>query len=93
MWATISIDPSSHMKTTIEIADGLLEQARQMAARDGTTLRAVIEMGLRRVVDERQHLPAFELRDASFGGEGLRPEAQRGGWPVWRELAYEGRGT
>ena len=93
IWAALLMDPATHMKTTIEIADGLLEQARQMAARDGTTFRALVEMGLRRVVDERQRLPAFKLRDASFGGEGLQPEAQRGGWPVWRELAYEGRGT
>lgn len=81
------------MKTTIEISDGLLEQARQMATRDGTTVRALVELGLRRVVEERQRRQAFKLRDASFGGDGLQPEAEHGGWPQWRDLAYEGRGS
>jgi len=81
------------MKTTIEISDGLLEQARQAAARDGTTVRALVELGLRRVIEERQRPRAFKLRDASFGGQGLQPQAEHGGWPHWRELAYEGRGS
>jgi hypothetical protein len=81
------------MKTTIEISDGLLEQARRVAARDGTTLRALVELGLRRVIDERQRAQPFKLRDASFGGQGLHPEAEEGGWARWRELAHEGRGS
>ena len=33
----------THMKTTIELADPLLEEARSVAAREGTTLRALLE--------------------------------------------------
>jgi len=35
------------MKTTIDIADPLLDEARKLAAREGTTLRALVERGLR----------------------------------------------
>ena len=41
----------THMKTTIDIADGLLDQARERARAEGRTLRAVIEEGLRRVLE------------------------------------------
>ncbi|MBW2245376.1 MAG: DUF2191 domain-containing protein, partial [Deltaproteobacteria bacterium] len=40
------------MKTTIDIADSILEQARDLAARQGTTLRALVEEGLRGVVED-----------------------------------------
>jgi hypothetical protein len=37
----------THMKTTVEISDGLLDEARRLAAREATTVRALIEAGLR----------------------------------------------
>jgi hypothetical protein len=81
------------MKTTIEISEDLPEQARQMAARYGTMVHALVEPGLRRVVKERQRRRGFKLRDASFGRQGLQPEAEQGNWPGWRDPAYEGRGS
>ncbi len=80
------------MKTTIEIADPLLARARRVAARRGTTVRALVEEGLRRVVAEERAPGRFTLRDASYGSGGLRPEAQ-GGWERIRDLAYGGRGA
>jgi Arc/MetJ family transcription regulator len=79
------------MKTTIDIADGVLEEARKVAARDGTTLRALVESGLRRVLSERRRR-GFELRDASFGGRGLGPEFRDAGWERIRGEVYRGRG-
>jgi hypothetical protein len=87
---TISI---ATMKTTLDIADPLLREARQIAAREGTTLRALVEQGLRRVVSEKKRKDAFRLRKASFKGRGLRPELRDGGWESLRDLAYEGRGS
>ncbi len=77
------------MKSTIEIPDPLLEQARALAAREHTTLRAGVERGLRKVVSEQREGSAFRLRRASFKGNGLRPELRGAAWERLRELAYE----
>jgi hypothetical protein len=65
------------MKTTIEISDLLLRQARKLAAREGVTLRALVERGLRRVVTETKPGAPFKLRRASFKGKGLQARARR----------------
>jgi hypothetical protein len=80
------------MKTTLDIPDSLLREVRKIAARDGTTLRALVELGLRRVVAENRREKPFRLRDASVGGEGLSPGLADAGWDEIRRLAYEGRG-
>lgn len=81
------------MKTTLEIPDPLLREVRKIAQRERTTLRALVEQGLRRVVAEKKQPAAFSLRKASFKGQGLRPELQDAGWERLRDLAYEGRGS
>lgn len=83
----------THMKTTIEISDGLLTSAKRLAAREGTTLRALLEEGLRRVVEGRKGAASFRLRKASFKGRGLRPDVREGDWERLRDIAYEGRGA
>jgi hypothetical protein len=80
------------MKTTLDISDALLRDARKLAAREGTTLRALVEQGLRQVVAEKKRKPTFRLRKASFKGDGLRPELEDAGWDRLRDLVYEGRG-
>jgi hypothetical protein len=83
----------THMKTTIEIADPLLEQAKRLAAREATTLRELVEAGLRLVLRQRARGRSFELRDARVGGRGLRPEFRDASWEKIRDAAYEGRGA
>jgi hypothetical protein len=82
----------ANMKTTLDIADPLLREARKIAVRERTTLRELVEQGLRRVIEERARKPAFRLRKASVKGHGLRPELADGGWDRLRDLIYEGRG-
>ena len=79
------------MKTTLEISDPLLREARKIAARENMTLRALVEQGLRRVVVEKKKERPFRLRDASFKGDGLHPEAANLSWQEIRELANERR--
>ncbi|MFN0192082.1 MAG: type II toxin-antitoxin system VapB family antitoxin [Aestuariivirga sp.] len=80
------------MKTTVHIPDALLEDAQRLARRDGTTLKALVQEGLRRVVDERKRQKSFKLRDASFEGEGIDPALNQASWDRIRDMAYEGRG-
>jgi hypothetical protein len=58
------------MKTTLDIPDSLLREARKVAARERTTLRALVEQGLRQVVTEKRRRAEFRLREASFKGVG-----------------------
>ncbi len=78
------------MKTTVEIPNGLLADARRVARREQTTVRALIEEGLRKVLLAREQQADFRLRKVSFRGEGLA--AGDASWERIRELAYEGRG-
>jgi len=81
------------MKTTIEISDPLLEAARQVASQEKTTLRALVEEGLRKVIEERQQGQGFRLRRATFRGQGLKPQVSDASWEQLRELIYQGRGA
>lgn len=81
------------MKTTLEISDPLLREARKIAVRERTTLRALVEQGLRQVVADKKQASKFRLRKASFKGSGLRPDLDDAGWERLRDLAYEGRGS
>jgi hypothetical protein len=86
-------DMVTHMKTTVEISDSLLEAAKRVAAREGTTLRELIEAGLRQTLKNRREHGQFKLRKASFRGSGLQPQLQGVSWDRLRDMAYEGRGT
>ena len=84
---------ATHMKTTIDLNDSLLIEAKQLAADEATTIKALVEAGLRLVLAERRvQTEPFRLRAASYRGKGLRPELQAAGWDRLRELAYEGGG-
>ena len=80
------------MKTTFDIPEPLLRDARKLAAREGTTLKALVEQGLRQIVDDRKRSRSFRLRKVTFKGRGLRPEVRDASWEHLRALAYEGRG-
>ena len=80
------------MKTTIEIADALLEDARRVAAEQGLTLQAVVEQGLREVLSGRSRAAPFKARPVTFKGEGLRPELRGRPRSDILDISYEGRG-
>ena len=62
---------------------------RKLAARERTTLRALVEQGLRQVIRERKRKQPFRLRLVTSGGQGLRPEVQDKTWDEIRDLSYE----
>jgi hypothetical protein len=58
------------MKTTIQISDTPLAEARKLAAREHTTVTALVEQGLRQIVAERKRKwkGVFRLRKATCRG-------------------------
>jgi hypothetical protein len=81
------------MKTTIDIADALLRRVRALAARRGTTVRAVVEGALRDALARQEQLePVTPLATPTFKGKGLQPGVSWDDWAGMRASAYEGRG-
>jgi hypothetical protein len=75
------------MKTTIEVSDALFLSAKSFAQQSQTTLRALVEEGLRRVLSDSQpgRKQAFKLVDASVRGKQvLIADPQR-----WQEMEEE----
>ena len=81
------------MKTTVDLPDSLLREAKRVALRERTTVRALIERGLRTVIDDRRPTGRFTLRKASFNGDGLVAGTSLRDWETIRELTYSGRGA
>lgn len=79
------------MKTTIDIADAVLEAARKAADREGITLRALVERSLRQTLAAPRAAAPFRLQLVTFKGDGLHPAADAG-WDQLRAAIYEGRG-
>lgn len=79
------------MKTTLNIADDLFHRARELAQREGTTLRALIEEALQAALSHREEKPSYRWADLSVDGEGLSPELEEGGWDAVRDRIYSER--
>jgi len=79
------------MKTTVEIADPLFDEAKREAERSGCTLRDLLELGLQRELERRkQHTKPFRLRDASVGGSGVMHGVRESDGRALRAYAYMG---
>jgi Arc/MetJ family transcription regulator len=81
------------MKTTIDIPESLMQEAKRRAAEENTSFKALVEEGLRRVLAEREKSTGFKLRDASVGGNGLQEHLKDATWDEIMEMSYEGRGA
>jgi hypothetical protein len=72
-----------HMRTTVRLEAGLLEQAKREAERRGTTLTALIEQGLRLAIrrprpvdsDARVKIPVSRARGGVLPGVDLNDSA------------------
>ncbi len=80
------------MKTTIEIPNSILGEAKRLASQEKTTIRALVIESLRRILSERKKEKTFHLRKVTFKGKGLNPQLAQASWDHIRELVYEGHG-
>lgn len=76
------------MKTTIELSDDLAARAKALAQREGTTLRAIIEHGLRMKLSASAS-SGFKLEDKSVEGKGLQAEFRDKTWEEVRAASYK----
>jgi hypothetical protein len=80
-----------NMKTTVEISDALLARAKRHARKQGKPLRAVIEEGLRRVLEAEAEPARYRLPDRSVGRAGGVNPLEALSWQDLREEIYGGR--
>lgn len=78
----------THMKTTVDIADDLLLRAKQEAEASRTTLRSLIEEGLREVLGRKSAARPASIEPVTFRGNGLQPEFQGKGWDAIRDAVH-----
>lgn len=81
------------MKTTIDIHDSLLERARHLARETGRPLRAVVEDGLRRVLDETDRATPYRMPDRSVGSPDDPNPLEAMSWQDVRSEIYGGDGS
>ena len=82
----MQFDMGARMKTTIELSDVLLVSAKQYAQRTNSTLRALVEAGLSRILAEQALDTAqpYVVPDLSVGGGHMLVSPAH-----WRELESE----
>ena len=56
---------------------------------EGTTMRTLIEEGLRAALARREQKTSYQWPDLSVSGEGLAPEIEEGSWEPLRDRIYE----
>lgn len=78
------------MKTTIEIADDLLLRAKEKSQREQTTLRNLVEEGLRLLLEEdaKEEKKGIDMTFGVVAGQGFHPSIQDGSWKEISELIY-----
>lgn len=79
-------------KTTLDTHDELLARAKRYAKETGRPLRAVVEDGLRHVIEAPAHR-GYELPDLRVGDSDTPDPLATYSWPELRELIYGGSGT
>ncbi len=77
------------MKTTMEIHDELFARAKRHARQTGRPLRAVVEDGLRAVLDAAPSTEPYRLPDLSIGDPTDADPLEAYSWQDLSEIIYE----
>ena len=79
------------MKTTLDIHDDLMERAKAVSRETGRPLRALVEEGLRRVLEELATPPQYDLPDLSVGRPGDPDPTATSSWQKLRGAIHADR--
>lgn len=78
------------MRTTIDMSDSLFKSLKEIANREHSTIKALIERAVHALVAESKlsanKIP--QLRNCSIEGSGLTPEFQGASWQEIRDETY-----
>ena len=77
------------MRTSVDLPDALLADAKRLAQARGITLRELTIEGFEAVLDRHRRAPKFHLSDASYGEGGLIEGLDESEWNRIRDLADE----
>jgi hypothetical protein len=81
------------MKTTVDIADPLLMQAKRLASKRGTTLKALMEQGLRQVIADKAQATPYEFVPVTDNMPVAPGSYAEMTWDQMLDVMYEGRGA
>jgi hypothetical protein len=80
------------MRTSFDLPDPLLAEAKILANKRKVPLRDLIEEGLRMVLaQQRKSAKPFKIKDCSYGSLGLVEGLTWGDWDRMSELTYGDR--
>lgn len=81
------------MKTTVDIADNIMERSRRLVHSEHVTFRELIEEGLLLAIQARQKAQiGKKVLPVIVKGRGLSPEFRNASWSQIRQAAYQGHG-
>jgi hypothetical protein len=69
-----------------------MKEARKIANQEHTTIKALIEEGLRLTIESRRRNSKFRMRKATFKGNGFQPDMAGASREKIRDLSYGARG-
>jgi hypothetical protein len=83
------------MKTSLEISEHLFNKVKQLAAKRGTSVRALIDEGLRLLLADVEKKQTVKPKLLTFGGDGLTDLYQGNSlsWDSLRDEIYRGHGS
>jgi hypothetical protein len=80
------------VRTSFDLPDSLLAEAKRLANKRKVPLRELIEEGLRMVLaQQRKSAQPFRIKDCSYGSLGLVEGLSWGDWDRMLELTYGDR--
>ncbi len=83
----------THMKTTIDIADHIMEESRAVARARRLTFRELVEQGLLLALEQQRAEMSSAVTPVTVKGNGLSPAFREASWSRIRDAAYEGHGA
>jgi hypothetical protein len=78
------------VKTTLDLQDALLLRAKRLSKRTGRPLRALVEEGLRLVLERDARPARYELPDCSVGDPEAANPLEAMTWQDVRAAIYDG---